>query len=295
MTIQDFASQVITKLQEEFPQYFHDAEFHVQQVPKPGNLILTGITVRMNQAPITPIYYLDAAHDSGKTVAETANDLVDKIVRNAPMPNPVDTHLIESFEAAQDYIIPRLIDIRPGRNDAYLQNRPVARLKCGTIGVIYDIALPDKSDFASMTIPITYDLQNSWNVSTEELHAAAVENGPRIRPVKLASLSEMLGIPFEADDVAPLTVLTSSVGANGASVILYPETRAMLEERFPNGCCLLPSSVHEWIVVERILAEDISAFVNMVKTINANEVLPEDRLADDVFMLDAEGQLVSAI
>jgi hypothetical protein len=31
----------------------------------------------------------------------------------------------------------------------------------------------------------------------------------------------------------------------------------------------------------------------MVKTINANEVLPQDQLADDVFTLDDEGHLVS--
>ena len=67
----------------------------------------------------------------------------------------------------------------------------------------------------------------------------------------------------------------------------------MLEERFPNGFVCLPSSVHEWIIISKDLSTDTMGLLDMVKTINANEVLPEDQLADDVFTLDDEGHLIS--
>ena len=292
MTIQEFAGQVISTLQEKFPEYFRDAEFHVQQVAKPGNLILTGIGIRLKNEPISPLYYIDSAHQNGQSAEETAKTIADQIAQHAHLPNPIDVNFVTDFNTARQYIVPRLIDIRPGKNDAYIKNRVMTQLPSSTIGVIYDLALPDRED-CSMSIPVTKDLQLSWNVFTDTIHDAALWNGPRLRPIKIASLAEMLGFPFEPDDMTPMTVLTNSVGVNGASAILYPATKEMLEERFPNGFICLPSSVHEWILLPKEFATDTASLLEMVKTINANEVLPEDQLADDVFTLDDEGHLVS--
>ena len=181
--------------------------------------------------------------------------------------------------------MPRLIDIRPRKNDAYIKNRVMTQLPFVSIGIIYDIALSNNKT-SSMSIPVTKDLQLTWNTSTK-----AIQNGSRLRPLKIASLAEMLGFQFEPDDMP--TVLTNSVGVNGASAILYPVTKEMLEERFPNGFVCLPSSVHEWILLPKDLATDTTSLLEMVKTINANEVLQQGQLAEDVFTLDDEGHLVS--
>lgn len=292
MTIQEFAGQVIETLQAKFPEYFRDAEFQIQQVAKPGNLILTGIGIRMKNTPISPLYYIDSALQNGQSAEETAKEIASQIAKQSSLPDSIDVNFVTDFNTARQYIVPRLIDIRPGKNDAYIKNRVMTQLPCGTIGVIYDLALPDRED-CSMSIPVTKDLQLTWNVFTDTIHDAALWNGPRLRPIKIASLAEMLGFPFDPDDMTPMTVLTNSVGVNGASAILYPATKEMLEERFPNGFTCLPSSVHEWIIISKDLSTDTMGLLDMVKTINANEVLPEDQLADDVFTLDDEGHLVS--
>ena len=292
MTIQEFAGQVIETLQAKFPEYFRDAEFQIQQVAKPGNLILTGIGIRMKNTPISPLYYIDSALQNGQSAEETAKEIANQIAKQSSLPDSIDVNFVSDFESARQFIVPRLIDIRPGKNDAYIKNRVMTQLSCSTIGVIYDLALPDRKD-CSMSIPVTKDLQLTWNVFTDTIHDAALWNGPRLRPIKIASLAEMLGFPFDPDDMTPMTVLTNSVGVNGASAILYPATKEMLEERFPNGFICIPSSVHEWILLPKELATDTASLLDMVKTINANEVLPEDQLADDVFTLDNEGHLIS--
>ena len=292
MTIQEFAGQVIETLQAKFPEYFRDAEFQIQQIAKPGNLILTGIGIRMKDTPISPLYYIDSALQNGQSAEETAKEIASQIAKQSSLPDSIDVNFVSDFESAKQYIVPRLIDIRPGKNDAYIKNRVMTQLSCGTIGVIYDLALPDRED-CSMSIPVTKDLQLTWNVFTDTIHDAALWNGPRLRPIKIASLAEMLGFPFEPDDMTPMTVLTNSVGVNGASAILYPATKEMLKERFPNGFVCIPSSVHEWILLPKEFATDTANLLDMVKTINANEVLPEDQLADDVFTLDDEGHLIS--
>ena len=292
MTIQEFAGQVIETLQAKFPEYFRDAEFQVQQVAKPGNLILTGIGIRMKNTPISPLYYIDSALQNGQSAEETAKEIASQIAKQSSLPDSIDVNFVSDFESAKQFIVPRLIDIRPGKNDAYIKNRVMTQFPFVSIGIIYDIALPNNKT-SSMSIPVTKDLQLTWNASTKAIHDAAIQNGPRIRPLKIASLAEMLGLPFELDDMAPMTVLTNSVGVHGASSILYPATKELLEERFPNGFICIPSSVHEWIIISKDLSTDTMGLLDMVKTINANEVLPEDQLADDVFTLDDEGHLVS--
>lgn len=292
MTIQEFAGQVIETLQAKFPEYFRDAEFQIQQVAKPGNLILTGIGIRMKDTPISPLYYIDSALQNGQSAEETAKEIASQIAKQSSLPDSIDVNFVSDFESAKQFIVPRLIDIRPGKNDAYIKNRVMTQFPFVSIGIIYDIALPNNKTSA-MSIPVTKALQLTWNASTKAIHDAAIQNGPRIRPLKIASLAEMLGLPFELDDMAPMTVLTNSVGVNGASAILYPATKELLEERFPNGFVLIPSSVHEWIIISKDLSTDTMRLLDMVKTINANEVLPEDQLADDVFTLDDEGHLIS--
>ena len=292
MTIQEFAGQVIETLQAKFPEYFRDAEFQIQQVAKPGNLILTGIGIRMKNTPISPLYYIDSALQNGQSAEETAKEIASQIAKQSSLPDSIDVNFVTDFESARQFIVPRLIDIRPGKNDAYIKNRVMTQFPFASIGIIYDIALPNNKTSA-MSIPVTKDLQLTWNASTKAIHDAAIQNGPRIRPLKIASLAEMLGLPFELDDMAPMTVLTNSVGVYGASSILYPATKELLEERFPNGFVLLPSSVHELIIISKDLSTDTMRLLDMVKTINANEVLPEDQLADDVFTLDDEGHLIS--
>ena len=79
----------------------------------------------------------------------------------------------------------------------------------------------------------------------------------------------------------------------GAHPVHTVSEMQMLKERFPNGFVCLPSSVHDWILLPKDLATDTASLLEMVKTINANEVLPQDQLADDVFTLDDEGHLIS--
>lgn len=83
MTIQEFAGQVIETLQAKFPEYFRDAEFQIQQVAKPGNLILTGIGIRMKNTPISPLYYIDSALQNGQSAEETAKEIANQIAKQS--------------------------------------------------------------------------------------------------------------------------------------------------------------------------------------------------------------------
>lgn len=299
MTIESFANDVIDVLQERFPHIFGTAQFEIQTVSKPGNITLTGIIIKLN-GPIAPVYYVNSAVENGTSAMEMAADIAKRISDDMAIPQ-IDTEFITTWSQASQYIVPRLIDSRPGRNVDYLKERVKANL-CTGIAVIYDIILPgENEDGTSMSVPVTRGLMNNWEVNPQQIHDNAIMNGQRIRPLKLASLSsilaKMMDLPFEPgfDDAPTFDILTNQDSQFGAAVILYPGVNSILAEKYPQGCYLLPSSIHEWIIIDKAECIGVNQLLNMVMEINTNEVQPQDLMADDVFELDHNGKLVSVI
>ena len=298
-TITDFANELIEAIKTIIPD-MQDAEFQIQQVKKPGNLTLTGILIRVKNLPIAPCYYIDeeyTKHLNGAPIADIASRVAANMKSSAAPASDIDISLITDFDKAKSYIIPRLIDIRPGKNDGYLKDRVCNPIAGTQIGIIYDLDIP--STKTEMTVGVTHTLLDMWNLSAEDLHELAIQNGSKIRPIYFTDMFSMLHdldpLSFpEAEPDATMFVLTSKNKTHGASVILYPETVQMLHDRFPKGFWLLGSSVHEWIIVHKDLG-DPDMLKEMVMAINASEVLPADQLADEVFTMDSAGNLIVAM
>ena len=299
-TITEFAGELIEAIKTIIPD-MDDAEFQVQQVKKPGNLTLTGILIRVKNLPVAPCFYIDeeyTRHLNGTPIADIASRVAANMKNSATPASDIDISLITDFDKAKSNIIPRLIDIRPGKNDGYLKDRICNPMAGTQIGIIYDITLPNNVN-AEMTVGVTSNLLETWNITPDDLHELAIRNGSKLRPVYFSDMFSMLNdlspLPFpEAEPDTTMFVLTTKNKSNGASVILYPETIEMLHTRFPKGFWLLPSSVHDWIIVHKDLG-DPDMLKEMVMAINASEVLPADQLADEVFTMDSAGNLIIAM
>lgn len=298
MTIETFADEVITLLQERFPNVFGTAEFQISRVNKPGNVILTGISIRLNNAvEIAPVYYVNGFMENGKTAWDMASDIAGRIENDSSVSAPIGSAFLTNWTLTSQSIVPRLIDSRRGRNDDYLKDRVKTRLTSG-IAVIYDITVPNIAEGALASIPVTRDLMRMWEVSPRQIHEAAIKNGPRIRPVKLDSLghvmAEMMDLPFEPDE-PDIDVLTNHYSQFGSAVILYPGVKDMLDKKYGlQGYYILPSSVHELLITPKKNDIPVNELLEMVMQVNDTEVSAEDLLADDVFELSADGKLASA-
>ena len=91
-------------------------------------------------------------------------------------------------------------------------------------------------------------------------------------------------------------VLSNKEKCYGAYVILTEAARQEILNQFPNGkVTILPSSVHELILIETMDNENMENLQQMVREINQTELSKEDFLCDDVFHYDAfTGELTIA-
>ena len=62
-------------------------------------------------------------------------------------------------------------------------------------------------------------------------------------------------------------------------------------ERVGNEFFVLPSSVHECLIVTATADMEVSSLVSMVRDVNQSQVAPDERLSDSVYVYTEEGGL----
>lgn len=122
----------------------------------------------------------------------------------------------------------------------------------------------------------------------EDALAAASEN----HPVQLTTIEEALGMPAdilpEKDPGEPqLYVASNDRMQLGAGVLAYPGFLDQAAERLGGDFYVLPSSIHEVLLLPDHQDMTIADLNGIVRSVNAQEVAPEERLSDHVYHYDS--------
>lgn len=104
--------------------------------------------------------------------------------------------------------------------------------------------------------------------------------------VVFMSLAELIGMPPSSD--AEMYILTTNHGIYGAGVVLSDAAKRKMSDRFPDGFYLLPSSVHEWMVIGKEI--DLTDLKGIVKSINNT-----DMITDDLYLADNPYEIVDGV
>ncbi len=209
---------------------------------------------------------------------------------------------IENFESVKDTVVFRLVN--SSLNESYLENVP--HIKLFDLAITF-MCLMSLDGVSLSSMRITNDHAAMWNVSVKELFAAAEENTPRLLPLTLRTMSEVIreillkkldrsdadsGLlealtetekAQEAGAFGSMYVLSNSFGVNGASSILCRGAAEQVRERIGGDFVILPSSIHELILVPEPEEADLPCMREMVKSVNDTEVRDEDILSYDIY------------
>ena len=169
----------------------------------------------------------------------------------------------------------------------------------GDIAGIYRIYVGE-NDLGRGYITINNDMMGRWGVTEEDLNHAAVENSMSVQPARLMSMNSVMselvgemGDPMELPEEPGqgLYVLTNKSKQMGAATIFYPDVADKIEALFPNGCYVIPSSIHELLLTSKdtLPPEDIAA---MVREINNTQVATEDLLSYKVHEYDPKTRTI---
>ncbi len=130
----------------------------------------------------------------------------------------------------------------------------------------------------------------------EELDARAWENTLRDLPVRTDSLmvylKEEYGVTFPLFELGPLAeqfyLVSNRRGKLGAICMCYPGVLESLSQRFEASLYVIPSSIHECMVIPDYDVFPEECLSDMVRDVNEKTVKPQEILSDHVYYYHRE-------
>lgn len=164
------------------------------------------------------------------------------------------------------------------------------------LAIVFYYYLPDQySKEGERLMMINNEMIEMWQADISTLMEAAICNTPRIFGFKfrgilntIASFLEddsMLSLVEDEENYTPIYVATNNIAFNGAAVMLYKDALKAIASKLKSDLYIIPSSIHEIIVVKTIEGCEFStdAIKEMIYNINRNELPPEDFLSDNLY------------
>lgn len=294
MVYETFQESITTKLKDRLGDGYM---LLLQKVPKNNGLILDGLSIRPKDQAAAPIIYLNQYYERFKK-GTSMEDLVDEIAEIYRMNSGiihVDFSILNDFEKLKDKVFFRLINTNA--NKALLTDLP--SIPYLDLSIVFYLQL-GQNEFGQMTALIHNRHMDTWKVTTDQLYMLALANMPRMLPADLKSMLQvikdiakarleddykegMIEKLLPAHEGAPLYVLSNSSGINGAGAMLYPGELKNFANLMDRDLVILPSSIHEVLLLPYDTTVDYTELHNLVVFVNENEVPPEDVLSDHIY------------
>ena len=90
----------------------------------------------------------------------------------------------------------------------------------------------------------------------------------------------------EVAESVPMRVLCNAQRVYGATCMIYPGVLGTLAEEAGENLYILPSSVHEILILPESEVEDEQYLRDMIREVNGTQVEPEEILSDNLYFYD---------
>lgn len=295
MEINEFAQKVRRAVERELGEEYR-AE--LKEVQKNNGVMLHGLLILSAERNVVPTIYLEtfhAAYEDGVTFGDVLTRILEIYREESPAGN-VDMDFFQSFDRVRDRICYRLI--RKQHNEGLLRDIPYVDFL--DLAICFYYAYSGRT-LGEGTILIHNSHMEHWNVRLKDLMRHAAENTPRLFPGILMPMREMLEEMLEfhedcrTEEEIPLTVLTNSRRSHGASCILYPGLLEKIAQRNRKSFYIIPSSIHEVLILEETGAEEPDEMRKMICEVNREHVAAEEVLSDNLYYYDFTSKNVKII
>lgn len=297
MKIEDFAEMVKERVTERLEDGCHVS---IQKVDKNNGVVYTGLQVQKEGLNLSPIIYLDIQYKNFLCKETTLPEIVDYVVTIAEgKAQQVDMRLFLNYSSIEGSIIYSLINTE--RNAKLLEDLP--HMDFMDLSVIFQCMLACEN-FGMASIMIHNAHLKLWDVTVNDLFRAARKNTPLLRGYEFKSMKDVFREIIESEQSdetdcdtymteiessVPMYVLSNKYGVDGAACILYPTLLTNICDRLESSFYLIPSSIHEVLILPSDNTDDSAEIQKMIKEINDTQVAAEDILSYSLYFYEREG------
>ena len=281
MNYQQFVSAVEVRIKQQVKE---GMSVCIQTTMKNNGKNRVGIMVSEKGINVSPTIYLEGYYEqyqSGSQVDELAKEVLN-VYEKVKFDQSWEEPEIFNYEKIKNKIVFRLV--QRSRNEEFLKEIPHVPIL--DLEIIFYILLEiTKDGMASMQI--SNETMEKWNVDEKELLAIAMMNMKKHLPARFHSIQNVLSEEgIAVDKAARMYVLTNEKKSFGAATMIYPGCLNQIGTYLKENFYVLPSSVHEVIIVPEKETDDCMNLNEMVASINAACVLPEEILENHAYYYD---------
>ena len=272
-----------------------EVRVELHRITKNNGIILEGLCILEKGSYVSPTIYLEdfyREYKDGMSLKEIAGriyDIYEKRCRNIPF----SLEYFLDFEKIKENIFCKLVNRE--MNQELL--RDVPNVSFLDLSVVFICAVKNE-EFGNGSVLIREEHRKHWKVSKELLYEYARENTFRLRPFELKSMEELIEDLVEPEErnllkEIPMYVLSNRDRVFGAAGILYDRILSSAGARLEEDFYVLPSSVHEVILVPGHVAGSEKELHAMVHEVNHTQVEPEEVLSENVYHYDRKKHCLS--
>ena len=277
-----------------------DYEIAIHKIPKNNGTLLDGLTIFHLNEIATPTFYLQSyyeAYEQGRDLESIIQEIL-VVYEDHKDQAPFDLKRFSDFSQMRERVAMKLIHTKS--NETLLKEIP--SIPFHDLSIVFYLFL-DKDEHGQMTVLIRNDHLPIWNTDTSELYKLAIDNTPRLYPPCIRSMASLINDmlfvngtliqpSFAAaspnaqdltDTPIPLSILTNTSGIFGASAMLYPGVLKEFSKKIGHDLIILPSSVHEVLLLPYDSTYSFQEMADMVTDVNEKCVPVEEQLSNQVY------------
>lgn len=303
MRFEEFTDNILEEVREKSGETL---ELLKKEVVKNNNVKMTGIAVMKEEADIGPCVYLDELYREYESGGMEFGEIVDEVYRlilqhkDDEMPD-FDLSGFLNWETVRRNVYAKLVNAE--QNKEQLEKIPHRIFM--DLAVVYYAVARDHEQEAFGTIPIHNGHMEKWGQEEENLYQTALMNMRADGEADFASIETVVGrmlpgitFPGEAANASrgrDMYILTNCRKRFGAAEILDKKTLRMVADRVGDRFILLPSSVHETIVLSPRDETEYDWLAEMVREVNDTHVDIEERLSYHVYVYSRDEEALQIV
>ena len=296
MNYQEF----INKMEEMIKSKLSEGEkIKATAVSKNNNTILHGLLFQNSNSNLCTIVYLEPFYElylEGFHIEYIAVQLWAELQESHPQDN-IDMSFFCDFEKAKEHIIYRLINYEMNKD----RLRDTPHIRFFELAIVFSCLL-SSPELGEGSILIQNHHLNTWNVSVSEVADIAKHNTPKLLPPMFCEIKDVLEplpsyIDFDFENAIRFYVLCNEKKLHGAAVILYPEVLPSIAKKLQQDFYIIPSSIHECLILSKQDAQDNSAedLHNLIRCMNQTELSHDEILSDYPFYYDSKANRLTQL
>lgn len=278
LNYEEFELALIEALEKRYPdvKVIKKSQYKINGV-KHG-IVLVGV------GDIQPIIYPDSLYESYKKL-EDVELVIDRLNFKITNDNVSKCkNIVMDWQQVKEHIYPYIVSNEKNKEYMDMCNY-IYKEKLDFVYGMY-VELPSYEESEIACVNITKELLNLWGVPEEEVFEMAEQNAKYfVRPMKQV-IYEHIGEIFAEEDIIKgemMYVLTNATGNRGAAGMFDIELLKATAEKLQSDFFILPSSIHEVILVREDMSSSKEMLREMVVEVNRTQLEDDEYLSDNVY------------